>query len=92
VEFLGGDSKNPSRGEGEDVELGARTSKHILVFAFGYFSLNSTLFISYIAIIVHLFMLGCIDPRELLKHLNSYKRGILRRSSKALHREFDFTL
>ena len=27
----------------------------------------------------------CIDPRDLLKHLNSYKRGIFRRSSRALH-------
>jgi len=57
---LSGDSKNPSRGEGGDVELGARTSKHILVFAFGYLFLNSTLFISYIAIIIHLYMLGIV--------------------------------
>ena len=28
-------------GEGEDVELGARTSKHILLFAFDQLSLNS---------------------------------------------------
>jgi len=42
-------------GEDRDVELGARTSKHILVFAFG--SLNSSRFISYIATIVYLYML-----------------------------------
>ena len=36
VEFLSEDSRNSSRGEGGDVELGARNPKHILVFAFGY--------------------------------------------------------
>jgi len=62
-------------------------------------SLNSTLlfFISCIDIIAHLYMLdivhtlALIHPRELLKHLNSYKRGILRRSFRALHLEFSFT-
>jgi len=36
VEFLSGNSRNPSRSEGGAVGLGTRTSKHILVFAFGY--------------------------------------------------------
>ena len=45
-------------GEGGDVELGARTSKHILVF--DYLSLNSTLFITCIATIVYLYMLDII--------------------------------
>jgi len=40
--------------EGEDVEFGTRTSKHILVFPFGY---HSTLlsFISCITLIDHLY-------------------------------------
>jgi len=41
-------------GEGEDVELGARTSKHILVFAFDYPS-TLLLFISCAVIISHLY-------------------------------------
>jgi len=36
VEFLIEDSRNPSYGEGGDIELGARTSKYILAFAFGF--------------------------------------------------------
>jgi len=34
MEFLSRDSRNPSHGEGGYVELGARVSKHILVFVF----------------------------------------------------------
>ena len=37
--------------EGGDVELGARTSKHIFVFAFDPLSLNSLSFILYLALI-----------------------------------------
>jgi len=59
VKFLGGDSRNPSRGEGGDVELGARTSKYILVFVFDYLS-KLYFFISYIAIVVHLYMRGIV--------------------------------
>ena len=33
VEFVSGDSRNPLHGEGGNIELGARASKHILVFA-----------------------------------------------------------
>ena len=44
MEFLHGDSENPSRGEGEDVEQMARTSKHILVFVLAI-SFNSTLLV-----------------------------------------------
>ena len=43
-------------GEGGDKMLSARILKHILVFVFGYPSLNFTLFISRIAIIIHLYM------------------------------------
>ena len=56
---LSGKSWNPSRWR-RGLELGDRTSKYILVFAFGSLSWNSTLFISYIAIIFHLYMLGII--------------------------------
>ena len=78
-------------GEGGDIELGAWTSKHIFVFVFGYLSLNSTLFISYIAAIVYLYMLDivCVLILVLIQEsywsLNFYKIGILTRSSKALH-------
>ena len=42
--------------EGEDVELGARTSKHILVFAFDPLSLTLSLSLLYLALhhIVHI--------------------------------------
>jgi len=60
MEFLSGDSKNLPRGEGGDVGLGARSSKNILGFLFGYLFLNSTLFISYFATIVHLYILDIV--------------------------------
>ena len=55
--------------EGGDVELGARTSKHILVFAFS----NSLSYIMYcILLSYHIYMLDlfvcahtCVKPREL---------------------------
>ena len=72
VKFLSGYSRNPSRGEGGDVEFGTQTLKHILVFAFGYLSLNSTLFISRIAIIVHLFMLDIVCVLTLVLNQESY--------------------
>ena len=40
-------------GEGGDVELGARTSKHIFVFAFDPLSLNSLSFICVVHSIIH---------------------------------------
>ena len=58
--------------EGGDVELGARISKHIFVFAFDYFSLNSTIFISYIAIIVYLYMLDITCVLTLVLIQESY--------------------
>ena len=60
VKFLSGDCRNPSRGEGEDVRLSARTSKYTLVLAFDYISLKSTPFISCIATIVHLYVLDAV--------------------------------
>ena len=95
---LSGDSENASRGESGDVELGARISKHILVFAFSYLPKLYSLYIfhCYYCSSIHAwycsFVHTCIDPRELLKHLNFYKRAILRRSSRALHQKFSFTL
>ena len=67
VEFFSEDSRNPLCGEGGDVELGARTLKHILVFVFDYLSLNSSLFISRIAIIMHLYMLDIVLTLALIK-------------------------
>ena len=52
AEFLSGDSRNPSCVEGGDVGLSARTSTHILVFAFDYLSILYS-FISRITIIIH---------------------------------------
>ena len=46
-------------GKGGDVGLRARTSKHILVFAFGYLSQLYSLYIL-IANIVHQYMLGIV--------------------------------
>ena len=48
-------------GEGGDIELGARTSKHILLFAFDPLSLNSlSLFcaLHHLILIIHIYMLG----------------------------------
>jgi len=72
VKFLSGDSRNPSRGEGGDVELGARTSKHIFVFAFSYLSLNSTLFISCIITAVYLYILDIVYVLTLVLIQESY--------------------
>ena len=58
--------------EDGDVELCARTSKHIFVFVFGYLSLNSTLIISCIAIIVHLYMLDIVYVLILVLVQESY--------------------
>ena len=61
--------------EGGDVELGARTSKHILVFAFDPLSLSSLSYFvpcidsycSFILICLILFVCAhtCVQPREL---------------------------
>ena len=78
MEFLSEDSENPSS-EGGDVKLGARTSKHIFVFVFGYLSQLYFVIIPCIVIIAYSYVLDifyvftlCVNPRELLKHLNSY--------------------
>ena len=58
--------------EGRDVELGARTSKHILLFAIDPLSLNSLLFtLHYFILFIHTYMLGidfvcahtCVESR-----------------------------
>ena len=69
--------------EGKDVELGARTSKHILVFAIDPLSLNSLsyivhciiLFISYICLAL-IMCLTCVQPRELYITPQLLFRGI----------------
>jgi len=66
-----GDSENPPRGEGGDVELGVRTSKHILVFAFGSLSKLYS-FYTCISIIVHLYMLGVVLVFTLVLIQESY--------------------
>ena len=49
-------------GEGGDVELGARTSKHIFVFAFDPLTLNSlSLFVLCIAS-YHSYLFACVVP------------------------------
>ena len=49
-------------GEGGDVELGARTSKHILLFAFDPLSLNPlSLFVLCIIHIIHI-IFACVVP------------------------------
>ena len=83
-------------GESEDIEQVSRTSKHISCLRLA-FSLNSTL-----VYILHcyyfLFIFAwycayiCFGPRKLLKPHNSYKKGILRRNSRALHWNSDSLL
>ena len=48
--------------EGGDVELGARTSKHILVFAFDPLSLtlSLSLCLASFILLIHTYMLGCV--------------------------------
>ena len=73
--------------EGGDVVLVARTSKLILVFPFAISQLNYTcLYIALLLLPIHTCFILCLHlfyPRELLKNHNSYKRGILMRSSRA---------
>ena len=45
--------------EGGDVELCARTSKHILVFAFDL-SLSLILCLASFILLIHIYMLGCV--------------------------------
>ena len=59
--------------EGGDVELGARTSKHIFVFAIDPLFLNSLLYLTLLHIvhIIHICLVlfvcahACVEPREL---------------------------
>ena len=72
--------------KGEDVELGARTSKHIMVFVFDLLSLTLSLLLCLALIdIVHIiYMLGlfvcltCVQPRELHIAPQLLFRGIKR--------------
>ena len=50
-------------GEGGNVELGARISEHILLFAFDPLSLNSLSLLCVVHCIIHIvisYMLGCV--------------------------------
>ena len=61
-------------GEGGDVELGARTSKHILLFAFDPLTLNSlslSLFVLCIIHIIHI-LYACVVPCIILIAYNIY--------------------
>ena len=66
--------------EGGDVELGARTSKHLLVFAFDALSLTLSLLYCVLHHIVHIISMlvlivyahTCVQPREFYMALNSY--------------------
>ena len=71
--------------KGGDVELGARTSKHILVFAFDPLSLTLSyivhciiLFISYICLVLFVCH-TCVEPRELHIEPQLLFRGIQKR-------------
>ena len=80
------------------IKLGARTSKHIFVFAFDPLSLTLSLiscinsYCSY-----HLYAwyclcaLICVEPKELQIAPQLLFRGIQRSQSRALHREFGYT-
>ena len=74
VEFLSGDSGNPSRGEGGDVELGGRTSKLVLVYAFSYLSQLYSLYILqyyyYSSIHAWYYAYTYINQKDLLKYFN----------------------
>ena len=69
-------------GEGGDVELGARTSKHISMFVIDLLSLNSLLFTLHCFILFISYMLGlfvcltCVKPRELYIAPQLLFRGI----------------
>ena len=70
-------------GEGGDVELGDRTSKHILLFAFDPLTLTlSLLFVPCIIHIAHSYIicLACLCVPHLCLT-----------TSRALHREFGYT-
>ena len=54
-------------GEGGDVELGARTSEHILVFAFDPFS--QTLSLLFVQSIIHSFISYCLHLCLALFHI-----------------------
>ena len=68
--------------EGGDVELGARTSKRILVFVFDPLSLNSLFYYALHHIVHIIYMLGlivchtCVEPRELYIAPQLLFRGI----------------
>jgi len=70
VEFLSGDSENPSRGECWDVEQVVWASKHIFMFVFAISQLNSTCL--YHALLL-LFSHTCLT---LCSHLYWSKRAI----------------
>ena len=70
-------------GEGGDVELGARTSKQISVFAIGLFVLFTCfIFIAILSINTH--------TTRLHTHLKLLSRGITRKEFRALHGVFGF--
>ena len=56
-------------GEGGTVELGARTSKHILLFVFDPLTLNSLSLYLCIALLYHIiYMLVCLCASLVLNH------------------------
>ena len=64
-------------GEGGDVELGARTSKHIIVFAFDPLPLNP-LSLLFVQSIIHSFISYCLHWCLVLFHIvHLYMLGLL---------------
>ena len=65
--------------EDRDVELGARTSKHILVFAFDPLSLTLSYIMHCIILSIHIYLIvchTCVKPRELCIAPQLLFRGI----------------
>ena len=70
-------------GEGGDVELGARTSKQISVFAIGLF----VLFTCFHSL---LYCRSILSQQDCIEHLKLLFRGIMRKEFRALHGVFGF--
>ena len=94
VELFCGDDENPLRNEGEDIELVTWISKYILVFVFAISQLNSTCLYLVLLLLLNSYMLDIMTivwSKKAIEAPQLFKREILRRISRALHRKFSFT-
>ena len=96
------DNENPSSGEGGDVELCAWTSKQVscicdcFFFCFTLLAITYTCVLLWFALAIHCYhhlylSIFALSIKKAIDHLNTISREIQRRSSRALHNEFDFT-